>query len=232
MTIENTPFEDTPNTPNTLTAEEAANVTGYSLPTFMQKMAQLNGTVHDLRAPRVPGKRARDYDGDKVAAWNKAGRPLGAALPQDPNAVTVKGTAKLGPNGWTATIQEPHVTAAGQKMPELRRSLAALAAAELGTETQNVVVELDITPPAAAVPHLARMHAIADQIETLNTESDEQRLATVIRLREAGLTAEEAGLVLRLSHARITQLVREIKALSPVDRERILEASGHHKRAL
>ena len=221
MTFENVPFEDIP---NTLTLEEAAKITGFSEAYFKSVMSGLNNTAGDIRAPRTPGERARRYDGDKLAQWIKAGKPQGGSYPHTPGTTVIKGTASLGSNGWTGTIHEPPVTTAASKMPELRRSLAALAAEKLNVEVRDVVVELEIEPPFTARPHLERMRQISAQIDALTKESENERLAAVTKMRDAGLVHEEIAPILGLSTARITQLASKIKALSPAEKSRLQTA--------
>jgi hypothetical protein len=238
MTFENVPFEEIP---HILTAEEAAKLAGYSPSTFLRAMGRLNRTSNDLRTPRTSGEGARRYDGDKVAEWIKAGKPLPEArsalgkseqLPDEGDEgidiKTVIGSATpsergWNPNerGWIAKIREPEITAYGDNLASLRRAVAQVSGEKLGVEPRFIKVELSLNAPPEAQPHLANMRKIDDELEALAKQREDERLAAVMKMRDANLVLEDVGAILGLSQQRIHQLVNEIKKLSATEKARL-----------
>ncbi|WP_309081595.1 hypothetical protein [Zhihengliuella sp.] len=103
-----------------LSLEDAAQLAGMHPATFRQRMTRLNGTPADLRAPHIPGERARRYDSRKLNAWIDQGKPVPKYIPMTIPAPAASDARRLkatvqqrAVDRWTAYIPELDILATG-----------------------------------------------------------------------------------------------------------------------
>ena len=97
--------DNTTDSTNALTVEEAAKRVGMTLAYFRTTMTKLNNSGQDLRTPAQPGERARKYDPAKLDAWKAAGAKVpknDLSIPKaKPDAREIAATATRKGNHWT-----------------------------------------------------------------------------------------------------------------------------------
>lgn len=211
MTYENVPFAEIP---ATLSAEEAAEFTGYTPGTFRTLMIRLNNTPQDLRSPRQPGERgARRYDKDKLQEWINSGKPLPDSSPRSAtpaaNARQITGTAHRQNGKWLATMPEINQGTQADNLRNLRRNAQALAADTLGTPRDQVAVSLDVKIPDDTAAQWAQVREQEDRARAMIAEAAQKRRNIIAGLRAQGCINDDIADMLGISTQRVQQLAKE-----------------------
>ncbi|WP_051299636.1 hypothetical protein [Arthrobacter castelli] len=188
-----------------LTAEQAARRAGLSLSYFKNRMAVLNRSGRDLRAPRTE-KGPRKYDLGLLDQWIEEGKPSPAAAEPTAGAKKVRATATRENGQWKVTIDDEAGTLFCRSLDSAERDAHVSAATLYDLPAEEIDLKLTVALPEDAAGlwvEAQKQRQIADEASKAASAASRR---TVAALKDDGFTFGDIGRMLGVSPGRAQQL--------------------------
>lgn len=207
---ENVPL---PNTPQALTAAQAAERTGHTLAYFRNIMSKLNSGGRDLRTPPAPGARARTYDLDKLDAWIAEGMPLPEnPIPTPkPDAQTIHAAAAHNGTTWTITLEELGITTSAESLHAGQRTAHALAVQKTGLNPDEITIKTAYKLSTDAAAQWANAKAMEAEAKKATAQAAKMSREVVLALQAQGFSYADISQMLGITYQRAQQIARPTK---------------------
>ncbi|MEE8485809.1 MAG: hypothetical protein V3S38_04555 [Acidimicrobiia bacterium] len=110
---------------------------------------------------------------------------------------------------WAITVPALRgVFSQAKRLDQVKATAREAIAMMLDIDESNVgPIEVDVTPPAAAVDLLERFRESTTVASTATKSATEARREAAKILREAGLVTRDVGTLLGVSHQRVSQIL-------------------------